>query len=61
MPAEDGVGRHERHDLLEQTSPQPISPHGETPAVVIVETQALPAKLDLQASVDTQNRPLMDS
>jgi hypothetical protein len=51
MPAEDRVRRHERRDLPEQSSPNPMAQDSEAPPVAVVETQAPPGELGFQNAI----------
>jgi hypothetical protein len=47
----NGVGRHERRDLAHQPAPQAVTEFCEAPTLVIVETQPMSAKTNLQHSI----------
>jgi hypothetical protein len=51
VPPKNGVGRHERRDLVQQPAPQAVAEFCEAPTLVFVETQPLSAKTDLQHAI----------
>lgn len=41
MPAQDGIGCHDRRDLAQHLSAKQFSPDGKTPALIVVEQDPL--------------------
>ena len=51
VPAEDGVGCHDRRDASEDSASQDFALRGETPALVVGEAQTLASELLLEDAV----------
>jgi hypothetical protein len=51
VPQKNGVGRHEGRDSARQLAAQAMAEFCEAPALVVVETQPLSLKTDLQHTI----------
>jgi hypothetical protein len=51
VPAQNGVGRHDRRDLCEQAPTKAVTQFGQAPPLVVFEPQALPRKPILQHAI----------
>ena len=59
MPAENGVGRHDRSDLTESTAVQPVSVHGQSTAFLIRQADpATQVRAEDAAFFDQRTAPL---